>query len=210
MANFIETLKGMPGMAAVTDATMQGLVSMVVSDLAGRHRWPFLLKVQQSKSWVASTAVQSFPGIARIISIMYPDSGGDYYRLEELSDIEFQTYIEMSPDTADTVVWRDAGMAGNKYQIELYAVPSAAQTIKIDYVELPANDDIDVLPGRFQALVALGVRALAFPEVPFILQNYENAIQQAVAREQDLQGKRYRVGTDPVRASRWRNAFDPS
>lgn len=210
MADFVEVLKGMPGMAAVGDATMQGLVRMVVSDLVGRHRWPFLLKVQQSKAWAASSAVQSFAGVSRIINVMMPDSSGNYYPLEELSDIEFQKRIELYPSTTDTNWWRDAGMSGNKYQIELYAVPSVATTLKIDYIELPANDDIDALPARFQSLVAIGVRAMANPEIPFLLQNFENAVSQAIAREQDLQGKRYRAGADPVQASRWTNVNNPS
>lgn len=210
MAEFTEVLKGMPGMAGVPDTTLNGLVDMVVSDLAGRHRWPFLLKVQQSKSWAASTAVQSFPGIARIISVMYPDTNGDYYRLQELSDIEFQKRIELSPDETSTLFWRDAGMTGNQFQLELYAVPTSAKTLKLDYVELPANDGIDNLPGRFHSLIALGVRALANPEIPFLLSNFENAVQQAIAREQDLQGKRYVTGTDPIQAARWRNVNDPS
>jgi len=209
-ANFIETLKGMPGMTGIPDVAMQGMVSMVVSDLVGRHRWPFLLKTQQSKAWVANTATQKYPGIARIISIMYPDSNSDYYRLEELSDIEFQKFIELNPDETTPMFWRDAGMAGNQYQIEMYAVPTGAKTLKLDYVELPANDDIDVLPARFQALVALGARSMAHPEIPFLLQNYENAITQTIAREQDLQGRRWKAGVDQVQASRWRNVNDPS
>jgi hypothetical protein len=211
MAEFVEVLKGLPGMNAIGDTSLNGLISMVVSDLAGRHRWPFLLKTQQSKTWAASTATQAYPGIARIISIMFPDpTTGYYYRLEELSDIEFQKRIELYPSETQAYWWRDAGMTGNQYQIEMYAVPSSATTIKLDYVELPANDDIDTLPSRFQSLVTLGVRALANPETPFLLQNYENAITNAIAREQDLQGKRYRMGVDPIQASRANNVNNPS
>jgi len=210
MAEFVEILKGMPGMNNIPDASMQGMVSMVVSDLAGRHRWPFLLKTQQSKTWAASTATQSYPGIARIINIMYPDSSGNYYMLEEKSDMEFQKRIELEPDATDTTIWRDAGLTGNKYQIELYAVPTSAKTLLMDYVELPANDDITSLPARFQSLVAIGVRSLANPEIPFLMQNYENAIMTAIGREQDLQGKRWKMGADSIQASRMRNINDPA
>jgi hypothetical protein len=101
-------------------------------------------------------------------------------------------------------------MDADKYQIELYAAPSAAKTLKVDYTILPSLGSIDTLPARFQSLVMLGVQGLARPEVGYLLRNYEMAIQEAIAREQDLQSKRRSVGMDNIQAARMRNVNNPS
>lgn len=208
MADFAETVAGLPGLKDLTPASREGLAERVVAEILGAHRWPFLLKVQETKNWSANDSVQKLPGVFRVWSIMFPDSNGDYYRLEELSDIEFQRKIEENSDATETLWWRDAGMDGNDLQIELYAVPTSAKTIKMDYTLLPSYSDIDELPFRFQGLVISGMMAM--------LGNYgakvafQNELQHAIAREQDLMGKRARVGHDSVQASRWRNINDPS
>jgi hypothetical protein len=210
MPDFATTIAGLPTLKDVTPETRTGLTQRVVMDLVGRHRWPFLLKVQQEFAWAANATIRSFPGVARIWNIMIPDAGDDYYRLVEQSDVEFQKWIELNPGETTPRIWRDAGMAGDEYQIEMYAEPSSAKTLKIDYTEMPNADNVDTLPGRFQSLVMLGVQAYAHPEVPFLLRNYETAIVEAIAREQDLQGKRWRTGMDPVQAARWRHVNAPS
>lgn len=210
MPDFITTAKGLPGLGTISAQTVEGLAERVVLDITGRHRWPFLLRVQRELTWAANDAVQSFSGIARIWNIMCPDSSGDYYRLTELSDIEFQKYIELNPDITTTDIWRDAGMDGDKYQLELYAAPTSAKTLKVDYTILPNTGSIDTLPARFQRLVVLGMQAMVHPEQPYMIRNYEMGIQEAIAREQDMQGRRWKVGMDNIQAARMRNANNPT
>jgi len=205
--DFKEVLAGMPGAKDLPPATREGLVNLVVADIAGRHRWPFLLRVQQTYTWAASDSIQSLPGVSRIWNIMYPNDSGDYYPLTELSDTEFQRWIEKNPNETVTRIWRDAGLDGDKYQFELYAAPSAAKTLKIDYTALPAQNNIEDLPYRFRLLVMRGVQAHAGA---LSMLDYELEIQRAIAREQDLQGRRSTMGMDPVQASRFRNVNNPS
>lgn len=207
MPNFIQTVQGMPVLKDLAPPTLEGLAERALAEVSAAHRWPFLLVAQESKTWAASDSVQSFPGVARIISIMAPDSNGNYYRLKELSDIEFQKFIELNPDHTDMSVWRDAGMDGDKFQIEMYKAPSSAKTLKIDYVKLPAYSQIDSLPMRLQMLVMNRMMTYvgAKPEISW---SYD--LQRAVAQEMDLQGKRDRVGRDQIQASRWRNINSPS
>jgi hypothetical protein len=180
----------------------------VLAEIVGAHRWPFLLKVQETKNWAANDAIQKIVGVSRLWSIMYPDSNGDYYRLEELSDIEFQKYIENNPNTTETTVWRDAGYDGNDMQIELYAKPTAVKVLKIDYTQMPDVTSIDTFPHRFQGLVIDGMMAMLGNYGAKVA--YRQSLQEAISREMDLQGKRDRVGMDQVQAARWRGVYDPS
>jgi len=208
MTDFAEVVAGMPGLKDLPPATRDGLTDRVMAQICGAHRWPFLLKVQETKNWTANDSIQKIPGVFRIWSIMCPDSSGDYYRLEELSDIEFQRAIENYPDETETRWWRDAGLDGSDQQIELYAVPTSATVLKIDYTMLPSMNTIDDLPFRFQGLVIDGMMAM--------LGNYgakvafDKALMDAIAREMDLQGKRDRVGHDAVQSARWANVNNPS
>ena len=98
-------------------------------------------------------------------------------------------------------------MDGDKYQFELYAVRASATTLKIDYTILPKQNDIDSLPSRFHLLVLKGMQ-MHVGTIHGLA--YEKALQDAIAREQDLQGKRDTMGLDPVQASRKRYANNPS
>jgi hypothetical protein len=207
MANFIQTAGGLPGLKALSPETLEGLAERALAEVAAAHRWPFLLVAQESKTWAANDSVQGFHGVARLISIMAPDSNGDYYRLKELSDIEFQKFIELNPDHTDMSVWRDAGMDGDKFQIEMYKAPSSAKTLKMDYVKLPTFAEVDSLPARLQMLVMNRMMVYAGSKGSV---DWAYDLQRAVAQEMDLQGKRDRVGRDAIQASRWRNINNPS
>lgn len=210
MPDFEATAASLPGLKDISPQGRAGLAERVTAEVAGAHRWPFLLKVQEEISWAANDAIQSFAGIQRIFNIMYPGSGGDYYALKEMSDIEFQHFIEVNPSHTDAAIWRDAGMDGNKQQIEIYAAPTSAVTLKVDYNFLPDGSSIDDLPFRFQSLILLGMRAYAQPEIPYLMVNFHNALQMAISREEDLSGRRRTLGRDPVYSSRWRNVNNPS
>jgi len=210
MADFMAGLAGYPLLKDLPPATREMLVEQVIQEIIGFHRWPFLLRVQQSVTWAASDAVQSIPNVIRIINVMFPDSSGDYYRLKEMSDIEFQKWIELNPNETDTQIWRDAGMDGTNYQIELFAAPTSAKALKIDYIAMPTTTNIDTLPSQFRNLVGLGVQAHARPELPYLMMNYKQGLVEAVAREESMQGRRDRVGRDPIQAARMRNVNDPS
>lgn len=207
MGNFLEVVASMPGLKELTPDAREGLMEQVVSEVSGAHRWPFLLEVQRELSWVASDSIQSFPGISRIWSIMAPDSVGNYYRLEEKSDIEFQQFIEMNPNESQVRIWRDAGLDGNDLQIEMYSVPSSAKTLKVDYTGLPGSGDVSSLPARFQGLIRDGMMAAlgTFPKT-----SYMASLQMAIAREKDLQGKRSHVGKDQIQSVRFSNINNPS
>lgn len=207
MADFKDMVAGMPGLKDLTAAAQEGLAERVTAEILGYHRWPFLLQVQEQRTWAANSAIQKLPGIFRIWNIMFPDSGGDYYRLTELSDIEFQNWIELNPDSTDTEVWRDAGMDGNDMRIELYSVPSSSKVLKIDYTKMVDFSDIDSLPFRFQQLILSGMTAAIGNYGA--KRAYQDELQLAVAREMDLQGKRSHVGKDIVQASRQRNINSP-
>jgi len=206
MADFADTVAGMPGLKDLPASTRTGLAERVAAEILGAHRWPFLLKVQNERTWAANDAIQTLPGVFRIWNIMYPDSD-DYYRLTELSDIEFQNWIEMNPDSSEVAVWRDAGTDGNDLMIELYAVPTSSVTLKLDYTVLPSFSDIDDLPFRFQNLIMHGMMAAigAYHNLAF-----QQDMQLAIAREQDLQGKRSHVGKDVIQSSRMRDINSPS
>ena len=206
--DFQDMVAGLPGLKDLTAAARDGLTERVLMRIAGAHRWPFLLRVQQSFTWAASDAIQTLTGVSRIWNIMYPDSSGDYYRLTELSDIEFQNWIEQNPDSTTVDVWRDAGLDGSDQQIEIYAVPSSATTLKVDYTMLPSVNDIDDMPGRFQDLVVSGMMAMIGNYGAKVA--FRQDLQDAIAREQDLQGKRSHVGMDPIQASRMRGINSPS
>ena len=138
---------------------------------------------------------------------MYPDSSGDYYRLTELSDMEFQNWVELHPSSSEVAVWRDAGVDGNDLRIEIYATPAASTTIKIDHTVMPSFSNIDNFPFRFQNLVIKGMMAAtgAYHNLAF-----QDDVQLAIAREQDLQGKRSHVGKDIIQSSRMRNINSPT
>lgn len=207
MPDFADTVAGMPGLKDLPAATRDGLTERVTAEVCGAHRWPFLLKVQNERTWAANDAIQTLPGIFRIWNIMYPASNGDYYALTELSDMEFQNWIELNPNTTSVGVWRDAGTDGNDLQVELYAVPTGATTLKIDYTVLPTFSDIDELPFRFQNLIMHGMMAAVgvYHNLAF-----QQDMQLAIAREQDLQGKRSHVVKDPIQNSRWNSINNPS
>jgi hypothetical protein len=207
MPSFLETVDSMPGLKDLSAAGRAGLSERVVAEILGYHRWPFLLQAQQEFTWAASTAIQDLPGVFRIWSIMYPNSQGDYYRLEEKSDIEFQEFIEFNPDEAETRIWRDAGTVGTKQKVELYKVPTSAKTLKIDYTTYPDSGDIDQLPFRFQNLVIKGMMSAlgTYSKTAYMVD-----LQAAIAREKDLQGKRSHVGKDQIQAARFSNINSPS
>jgi hypothetical protein len=208
MTDFAVVVADLPGLKDMSPDGRNGLTERVMAQICGAHRWPFLLKVQETKTWAANDSIQKIPGVYRIWSVMYPDANGDYYRLEELSDIEFQRAIENNPDETQTRWWRDAGLDGSDLQIELYAVPTAQKVLKIDYTMLPSMDTIDDMPFRFQGLVIDGMLAM--------LGNYgakvafQQGLQEAISREMDLQGRRDRVGRDTIQSARWSNVNDPS
>jgi hypothetical protein len=208
MVDFAEVIADLPGLKELSPAAREGLTQQVMAQICGAHRWPFLLKVQETKTWAANDSVQKIPGVSRIWNIMFPGSGGTYYRLEELSDIEFQRAIENSPNETQTYWWRDAGLDGDDLQIELHGVPTTATVLKIDYTMLPSMDTIDDMPFRFQGLVRDGLMATFgnYGAKEIFRQN----LQEAIAREMDLQGKRDRMGIDMVQSSRLRNRNNPS
>jgi hypothetical protein len=208
MADFKSTIASLPGLKDLDPAGREGLSERVIAEILGAHRWPFLLKVQETKSWATNDAIQKLPGVFRLWSVMYPDGDGNYYRLEELSDIEFQGYVESNPDATTVAVWRDAGLDGDALQIEIYPVPTGVKTLKLDYTLLPDYSDIDSLPFRFQNLIITGMMAMLGNYGAKVA--YQNDLQHAIAREQDLMGKRARVGRDSVQSARWRNVNDPS
>jgi len=201
-----EILASMPGLKDLSPAARQDLTTLSAQEIAGAHRWPFLLQVQRSLTWAASDSIQSFAEVARIWSIMYPDTDGNYYRMAELSDMEFQSYIENHPSGTEPVVWRDAGWDGNKQQIEIYPVPAAAKTLKVDYTQLV--DDIDDLPSRMHSLVISRMSAMVGNYGAKVA--YERELQLAISREMDLQGKRSHVGKDPVQTGRQSHINNPS
>lgn len=207
MASFEDTVSSLPGLKDLSAAGRTGLAERTIADIAAAHAWPFLLQVQQEFIWAASAATKSFANVSRIINVMWPQSG-KYYRLEELSDIEFQKRIEISPSESNVRWWRDAGFDGAKVILELWAVPTASATVKMDYVVLPSVNDVNSLPFRFQSLVIDGMMAM--------LGNYgakvafRQHLLDVIAREQDLQGKRHRFGKDPVQNSRMANINNPS
>jgi len=207
MANFSEIIADMPGLKDMTAAGRNGLAERVSAHVVGAHRWPFLLQVQQEYTWAANDAIQPLPGVVRIWNIMMPDSNGEYYRLTELSDIEFQNWIEGSPNITTSDVWRDAGMDGDDVNIEIYAAPTSAKTIKVDYTMMPSATQVNDLPFRFQNLIIEGMMAM--------IGNYgaKRAFQDnlllAIAREMDLQGKRSHVGKDNIQAARWNSINNP-
>lgn len=206
MSDIQEIVASLPGLKDMTPAARQDLTNLAAQEVAGAHRWPFLLQVQQSLTWAASDAIQSFPEIKRIWSIMYPDSDGDYFRLQERSDMEFQSYIENNPDATEPAIWRDAGMDGNKQQIEIYPVPTAVKTLKADYTLLA--DDIDSLPSRLHSLVVSRMMAMVGNYGAKV--SYERELQLAISREMDLQGKRSHVARDSHQNSRLSNINNPS
>ena len=207
MPSFQETVDSFPGLKDLDAAGRAGLAERVVAEILGYHRWPFLLQAQQEFTWTASKAIQDLPGVFRIWSIMYPNSLGDYYRLEEKSDIEFQEFIELNPNEAMVRIWRDAGTSGSKQKIELYKVPTTAKIIKVDYTSYPSSGAIDELPFRFQNLVIKGMMSAlgTYPKTSYMVD-----LQSAIAREKDLQGKRSHVGKDQIQSARFRNINDPS
>jgi hypothetical protein len=206
MADIQEVLASMPIVKDMSAAARQDLTDFAAMEVAGAHRWPFLLEVQRSLTWAASDAIQSFADVARIWNIMYPDSSGNYYRLDELSDMEFQSFVERNPSTTNVAIWRDAGMDGNKQQIEIYPVPAAATTLKCDYTTLV--DNIDGLPKRLHMLVVSRIMAQVGNYGAKVA--YERELQMAISREMDLQGKRSHVGQDAVQAARMRYYNNPS
>jgi hypothetical protein len=206
MPDFKDLVASAPGLKDLSAAAQDELIEVAVMDIASAHRWPFLLQVQQEFTWAANTAIQSFSDLFRIWSIMFPDTATNYYRLQELSDIEFQRWIEQYPDDVETRVWRDAGVVGNKQSIEFYAVPTSAKTIKIDYTQLPGGSSIEDLPARFKNLVLHNMMATVGTYSQF---GYTMDLQRAIAREKDLQGKRGVVGRDEIQSSRMRNINNP-
>jgi hypothetical protein len=206
MADIQEIVASLPGLKDMSPAARQDLTDLSAQEIAGAHRWPFLLKVQQSLTWAANDAIQSFPEVSRIWSLMYPDSSGDYYRLEELDDMAFQSYIENNPDATIPAIWRDAGMDGNKQQIEIFPVPTGATTLKADYTLLA--DNIDSLPSRLHSLVVSRMVAILGNYGAKVA--YERELQLAISREMDLQGKRSHVARDYIQADRMRNINNPT
>lgn len=200
MPDFQSTIATLPGLKDLDATGREGLAERVVAEILGAHRWPFLLQVQQTKTWAANDSIQKLPGVFRLWSVMCPDASGNYYRLEELSDIEFQRKIEENANNRETLWWRDAGLDGNDLQIELFGVPASSTVLKLDYTQLPDYSDIDSLPFRFQGLIISGMLAMVGNYGAKVA--YQNELQQAIAREQDLMGKRARVGHDSIQAAR--------
>ena len=206
MSDIQEIISTLPVLKDMSAGARQDLTDYAAMEVAGAHRWPFLLTVQRTFTWAASDAIQKIPGIKRIWSIMYPDSNGDYFRMTEYSDIEFQLYIQNNPGATTPAAWRDAGMDGNAMQIEMYPVPSSAATLKIDSTDLP--DGIDDLPKRLHSLVISRMMAMVGNYGAKVA--YETELTRAIAREMDLQGKRSHVGKDSVQSSRQRYTNNPS
>ena len=207
MPSFQDTIAGMPVLKDMTASSRDGLAERVVMDVIGRHRWPFLLEIQKEFTWDSSTAIMSFDRISRIESIMFQNTSGNWYRLEELSNTEFQRHIEMFPSERLVRWWRDGGFDGDKLNIEVWAVPSASATIKVDFVPYPNTGDIDDLPARFQLLVMKGMQSHVGTLSTL---DYEFEMQRTIAREMDLQGTRDRFGKDAIQSSRMQNVNDPS
>jgi hypothetical protein len=207
MADIQEIISDLPGLKDMSATARQKLTDLASMEIAGAHRWPFLLTVQRTLTWAATDAVQKFPGVKRIWSIMYPDpTSGAYYRLMEYGDIDFQSFIEQNPSHTVPAIWRDAGMDGNEMQVEIYPVPAASTTIKVDYTDMPTN--IDALPKRLHSLVISRMMAMVGNYGAKVA--YDTELIRAISREMDLQGKRSHVGKDAIQSARMRSINSPS
>lgn len=208
MADFIGTLKAMPQMSGMTNA-VEGLVDDAILDLYGKHRWPFLKETDRELSWAASDSKQAFDGIARITSVRYPDSSSQKRPLELLSDDRFAEYKYQNYNMTEIRVWRDAGLAGDKTNIELFAVPGAAVTLECDCYPIPTVADIDLLPGYFRRLVRLMVLSEA-PDGRVSVVNIDYAVREAIAREEDMAGEVNYIGPDDHIQGMMRDVNNPS